>query len=74
MGGASACDSDDGSIPDCRSSRGEEALALSSLGIERVLRSSPGSARTAIRVPTLTPLVPSGCCQREIELLPVGDR
>lgn len=62
-GGASAWFSDDldVSIPDLRSSWGEDAGAESSAGIDRVLRSSSVSAMTAIRVPTLTPLEPSGC-------------
>jgi len=65
-GGASACDSEDfeGSTPDCVSSCGDVAGDAfgSSSGSERLLKSSSDSARTAIRVPTLTLLEPSDCC------------
>jgi len=63
-GGASAWDSEDseGSMPDFVSSCGDAANAEFSLGRESVLRSSPGSAITAMRVPTFTALEPSACC------------
>lgn len=63
-GGASAWDSEglSGSMPDLVSSGGDGAGAESSAGRESVLRSSPGSAITPMRVPTLTLLDPSGCC------------
>ena len=62
-GGASAWDSEDlaGSTPDFVSSCGDGVDAESSVGRESVLRSSSGSAVTAMRVPTLTLLEPSGC-------------
>ena len=64
-GGDSAWDSEDfeGSMPDCVSSCGEVACegSVSSTGRERLLRSSSGSAITAIRVPTLIPFDPCGC-------------
>ncbi len=62
-GGASAWDSEDfaGSTPDFVSSRGDGAGGECSAGRESVLRSSPGSAVTAMRVPTFTLLEPSGC-------------
>jgi hypothetical protein len=41
--------------------------ADSSGGISRVVRSSPGSAITAIRVPTFTPFAPSASCQVSVE-------
>lgn len=75
-GGASACDSEDfeRSTPDCVSSCGEVADDGfgSSAGSERLLRSSSVSARTAIRVPTLTPLEPSGCYTWQISLEILG--
>ena len=51
-----------GSTPDLVSSCGDGAGAGFSAGMESVLRSSPGSAVTAMRVPTFTLLEPSGCC------------
>lgn len=71
-GGASACDSEDveGSTPDFVSSCGEVAGDgfESSSGKERLLRLSSVSAMTAIRVPTLTPLEPPGCCTSRLSL------
>ncbi len=71
-GGASACDSEDfeRSTPDRVSSCGEVAGDDfgSSAGSERLLRSSSVSTMTAIRVPTLTLLEPSGCYTWQISL------
>ena len=70
VGGASACDSEDceASTSDCVSSCGEVIRegSISSPGGGRLLRSSSGSAIIAIRVPTLTPLDPSGCCMLQV--------
>ena len=66
--GASAWDSDDfdASIPDSRSSCGEGVRADSSAKRFNVLRSSSVSAKTAMRVPTFTPLDPVCCCRPAI--------